>query len=77
MEEWVPKEGREDVTIVTSLVTMLESALIKGTLPEMMITTTRTTSGGMEIKGTTGSKERGILPLIEMEMEMVNLSRGQ
>ena len=66
-----------DVIIVTSLVTMLESAPIKGTLPEMMTTTTTTTSGGMEIKETTSSKERGRLPLIEMEMEMVNLSRGQ
>jgi len=53
----------------------------KGTLPEMMTTTTTTTttSVGMEIKGTTGSKERGRLPLIEMEMEMemVNLLGGQ
>ena len=46
--------------------------LIEGTLPEMMKTTT---SRGMEIKGTTGSKERGRLPLIEVEMG--NLSRGQ
>ena len=77
MEERVPKEGRVDVTIVAGLVTMLESVQIKGTLLEMMTTRTTTTSGGMEIKGTTSSKERGRLPLIEIKMEMVNLSRGQ
>ena len=40
--------------------------------PRMMTTTT---TGGMEIKGTTGSKERGRLPLVTMEMG--NLSKGQ
>ena len=74
MEEQVPKKEKKDVTLVTGLVTMQESALIEGTLPDMMTTTT---SGGMEIKGTTGSKERGRLPLIEMEMVMLNLSKGQ
>ena len=33
-----------------------------------------TTTGGMTIKGTPGSKERGRLPLA---MEMGNLSKGQ
>ena len=70
MVERGPKEGREDVTLVTSLVTMQESALIEGTFPGMMTTTTRE---GMA--GTTGSKEKGRLPLIVMEMG--NLSRGQ
>ena len=77
MVERGPKEGREDVTLVTSLVTMQENAQIKGTLPDIITTTTIKTSEGMEIKGTTSSKERGRLPLIEMEMEIVNLSRGQ
>ena len=70
MEERGPKEGREDVTPVTSLVNMQESALIEGTLPGMMTTTTRE---GMA--GTTSSKEKGRLPLIVVEMG--NLSRGQ
>ena len=48
-----PKEGREDVTLVTRLVTMQESALLEGTLPGMMTTTTRD-----GITGTTGSKEK-------------------
>ena len=65
----VPK-GREDVTLVTILVTKQESALIKGTLLGMMTTTTRE---GMV--GTTGSKEKGRLPLIIVEMG--NLSKGQ
>ena len=51
MEERVPKEEKEDVKLVTSLVTMQESAPIEGTLVEMMRITT--TSGGMTIKGTT------------------------
>ena len=71
MVERGPKEGRQDVTLVTSLVTMQESALIEGTLPGMMTTT----PGGMAIKGTIGSKEKGRLPLIVVEMG--NLSRGQ
>ena len=70
MVEWGPKEGREDVTLVTRLVTMQESALIKGTLPGMMTTTTRE---GME--GAISSKEKGRLPLIVVEMG--NLSGGQ
>ena len=41
MVERGPKEGREDVTLVTSLVTMQENALIEGTLLGMMTTTTR------------------------------------
>ena len=65
MEDWDSKEGREHVTIVTRLVTMQESALIKGTLLGMMTTTT---PGGMAIKGTTSSKEKGRLPLIVVEM---------
>ena len=69
MVERGPKEGREDVTFVTRLVTMQESALIEGTLLGMMTTTTRE---GMA--GTTGSKEKGRLPLIVVEMG--NLSRG-
>ena len=72
MEERVPTDQKNDVTLVTSLVTMQESAPIEGTLLEMMTTTT---SGGMEIKGTTGSKERRRLPPIKVEMG--NLSRGQ
>ena len=52
LEERVPKEEKEDYTLVTSLVTMKESALIEGTIPNMMTTTT---SRGMEIKGITGS----------------------
>ena len=72
MEDQGPKEGREDVTLVTILVTMQESALIEGTLPGMMTTTT---PGGMAIKGTTSSKEKGRLPLIVVEIG--NLSRGQ
>ena len=76
MEERVPKEETEDVTLVTNLVTMQESAPIKGTLPKMMTTTTTITSGGV-IKETISSKERGRLPLIKIEMEMVNLSSGQ
>ena len=75
MEEWVPKEEREDVTIETSLVNMQENAPIKWTLPDMMTTTIIKTSEGMEIKGTTGSKERGRLPMIEVEM--ANLSKVQ
>ena len=51
---------------------MQESAPIEGTFPGM---TTSTTSGGMEIKGTTGSKEKGRLPLIVVEMG--NFSIGQ
>ena len=70
MVERGPKEGREDVTLVTRPVTMQGSALIEGTLPRMMKTTIRE---GMA--GTTGSKEKGRLPLIVMEMG--NLSRGQ
>ena len=72
MEKRGPKEGREDVTLVTSLVTMQESALIEGTLPWMMTTIN---PRGMEIKGLTCSKEKGRLPLIIVEMG--NLSRGQ
>ena len=74
MEERVPNEEKDDVTHVTSLVNMQESALIEGTLSKMVTTKTL---GGMGIKGTTCSKEKGRLPLIEMGMEMVNLSRGQ
>lgn len=40
MEERGPNEGKEDVTLVTSLVTMKESAPLEGTLPWMMTTTT-------------------------------------
>ena len=70
MVEWGPKEGREDVTLVTRLVTMQESDLIEGTLPGIMTTTTRE-----RMAGTTASKEKGRLPLIVVEMG--NLSRGQ
>ena len=41
MVEQGPKEGREDVTLVTRLITMQESALIEGNLLGMMTTTTR------------------------------------
>ena len=70
MEEQGPKERKEDVTHVTRLATMLENALIEGILTGMMTTTTR----GMEIKGTTNSKERGRLPLVAMGVG--NLSKG-
>ena len=72
MVERGPKEGREDVTLVTSLVTMQKSALIEGTLPRMMTTTTQE---GMAITRTTSSKEKGRIPLIVVEMG--KLSRGQ
>ena len=72
MEEQEPKEGKEDVSHVTRPTTMLENALIKRILLGMMTTTT---TEGMTIKGTTGSKERGRLPLVIMEMG--NLSKGQ
>ena len=71
MEAQGLKERKEDVTHVKRLATMLENALIEGILPGMMMTTT--TTGGMAIKGTTGSKGRGRHPLVEMG----NLSKGQ
>ena len=49
---------------------ILENALSRRILPMMMITTT---TGGMAIKGTTSSKERGRLPLAKMG----NLSKGR
>lgn len=62
------KEEREDATIVTGLATMLESVLIRMILHGM--TTITTISKEMEIKGTKGSttKERGMLPLLNMVM---------
>ena len=69
-EEQGPKGRKENVTHVTRLATMLENALSRNTLLMMMITTT---TEGMAIKGTTGSKERGRLPLVEMG----NLTKGQ
>ena len=65
------KKGR--VTHVTRPTTMLENVVIRRILLGMMTTTT--TTGRMAIKGTTGSKERGRLPLVAMEMG--NLSKGQ
>ena len=49
---------------------MLENVLSKGILPIVMTTTT---TEGMEIKGTTGSKEREKLPLAEI----INRLKGQ
>ena len=57
-EEQGPKEKKESVTLVTSEVTMLENSLSRRILPMMMTTTI----GGMEIKGTIGSRGRGRLP---------------
>ena len=71
MEEQGPKERKEDVTHVTRPTTMLENALIRRILLWMMKTTT---IGGMAIKGTIGSMERGRLPLVAMGMG--NLSKG-
>ena len=73
------KEASKYASIVTGLATMLESVLIKRILHEMMTTTTTTApiSKPMSIKGITGSttKERGMLPLLDMEM--VNLPKGR
>ena len=49
---------------------MLENVLSRRILPMVMITTT---TRGMAIKGTTGSREKGRLP----PAEMINLSKGQ
>ena len=68
-EEQGPKERRETVTLVIGQFTMLENALSRRILPMVMTTTT----GGMKIKGTTGSREKGRLP----PAEMINLSKGQ
>ena len=68
-EEQGHKERRASVTLVIGQVTMLENVLSRRILPMVMTTTT----GGMEIKGTTGSRERGRLP----PAEMINLSKGQ
>ena len=63
------KEEKEDTSIVAGLDILLESVLTKRILQEMMTTIT-TTTRAMAIKGTTGSttKERGMLPLLKMEM---------
>ena len=68
-EEQGPKERRASVSLVIGLVTMPENVLSKGIL---LIVMTTTITGGMEIKETTGPKERGRLPL----METINLSKG-
>ena len=72
-EKQGPKERKASVTLVTSQVTMLENALSRRILPMMMTTTT---TRGIAIKGTTGAttKERGILPLLDMVM--VDLPKG-
>ena len=69
-EEQGPKERKASVTLVTSQVTMLENSLSRRILP---MTMTTTTTGGMEINGTTGSRGRGRLT----PAEMVNLSKGR
>ena len=69
-EEQGPKGRKANVTHVTRSATMLENALSRRILLMMMTTTT---AGGMAIKGTTGSKERGRLPLVEMG----NLTKGR
>ena len=69
-EEQGPKERRASVTLVIGQVTMLENALSRRILPMVMTTTT---TGGMAIKGTTSSRERGRLP----PAKMINLSKGQ
>jgi len=63
------KEEKEDSSIATGLDIFLESVLTRRILQEMMTTIT-TTTRAMGIKGATGSttKERGMLPLLEMEM---------
>jgi len=73
MEERYSKmEGREDASFVTGLVTMLGSVLIEGIHLMMMTTTTTTTTilGATIIKGMENSttKEKGILPLLNIEM---------
>ena len=68
-EEQGPKERRASVSIVVGLVTMLENVLSRRIFPMVMTTTT---TRGMAIKGTTGSRERGRLPPTEMS----NLSKG-
>ena len=70
-EEQGPKGRKVNVTHVTRLATMSENALSRRILLMMM----RTSTGGMAIKGTTSSKERGRLPLVAMEIG--NLSKGQ
>ena len=71
------KNGREDASSATSLATMLGSVLIEGIHLMMMTTTATTISGATTIKGMVGSttKEKGILPLLNMEM--VALSKDQ
>ena len=68
-EEHGPKERKENVTHVARPTTMLDNSISRRILLIMM--TTKTT-GGMTIKGKTGSKGRGRLPLVEMG----NLSKG-
>jgi len=71
------KEEKEDATIATCSTTMTVCVLTRRILQGMMTTTTTTISKAMGIKGTTGSttKEREMLPLLEMEM--VDLLGGQ
>ena len=64
------KERRASASLVIGLVTMLENDLSRRILPMVMTTTT---TGGMAIKGTTGSKERGRIP----PAEMIKLSKDQ
>jgi len=70
------KEEKEGATTTTGSATMLESFLTNRIIQGMMTTTT-TISKVMAIKRTTSSttKERGIFPLLEMEM--VNFPKGQ
>ena len=69
-EKQGPKGRKVNITRVTRPATMLENDLLRRILLMMM---TKTTTGGMEIKGTIGSRERGRIPLVEM----INLSKGQ
>ena len=71
------KEEKEDASIATGLTTMLESVFTRRILQGMMTTTTITIMKAMAIKRTRSSttKERGILPLLDMEM--VILPKGR
>ena len=69
--------GRENDSFATSLATMLGSVLIEGIHLGIVITTITTISGATTIKGMEGSttKEKGMLPLLNMEM--VDLPKDQ
>ena len=69
-EQGPKKKKRASVSLVIGQVIMLENVLSKGILPIVMTTTT---TEGMEIKGTTGSKEREKLS----PAEIINRLKGQ